>query len=100
MSECKFKVKRLRWWNLPIPLYKKLDNGNWLKIGYVWNATCFAVKNANYGWIAFVEDQSQKNLDEHELWSCDHCGSEIGHTKRSRIKSFLESTKKTMEHQY
>lgn len=87
----RFKTVRLRWWNLPVPLYKRGsvdENGHakWIRVGWVWNQKARLVNNIYEGWIAFVEDQTEENL---EIWNCEHCGVSATYMKQGKIKDYL-----------
>ena len=90
MSNPSWKVKRIRWWHLPVPLYRKDDDG-FTKIGWVWNQTAYIVNNLHHGWIAFVEDQTQERLKQLEVWSCSCCGAEIWGEKRRQIEAAVRA---------
>ena len=84
-----FKYVRLRWWNLPVPLYRK-DSDKFTKVGWIWNQPAYLVKNIHVGWVAFIEDQTAERLKHFEVWSCSCCGHEIWGTKRDQITKFIK----------
>ena len=88
MSNPTWKVKNLRWWNWPIPLYRK-DPDKWVKVGYVWNQRAFIVKNMYEGWVAFLDDQTEERLSYLDVWSCDCCGAEIMMSKKRAIEKYV-----------
>lgn len=94
MSGPNWKVKRLRWWNLPIPLYRK-DKDSWTKIGYIYNQKAYIVNNIHHGWIAFVEDQTQEHLSYLDVWSCNCCGAEISGSKKTMIEEYVKREQKS-----
>lgn len=89
MANPSWKVKKLRWWNFPIPLYRK-DSDKWTKIGWIWNQPAYIVKNIHHGWIAFVEDQTQARLSYLDVWSCNCCGAEIWGSKKTAIENYIK----------
>lgn len=60
MSTPRFKVEYVPWWR-PIRLAARNENG-FDFIGWVWRQKAYMVNNINHGWIAFLEDQTLKNL--------------------------------------
>ena len=88
MANPSWKVKRLRWWNLPVPLYRK-DAEGFTKVGWIWNQTAYIVNNIHHGWIAFVEDQTQERLSYLDVWSCSCCGAEIWGGKKESIEKYV-----------
>ena len=84
-----FKYVKLRWWNRPIPLYRK-DGEGYKKIGWIWNQPAYIVNNVHYGWIAFMEDQTEERLKYFDTWSCSCCGAEIWGTKKDQIEKFIK----------
>jgi len=97
MTNPSWKVKRLRWWNLPIPLYRKDGDEGWTKVGWIWNQTAYIVNNIHYGWIAFVEDQTKERLQYLDIWSCACCGAEIFGSKKTAIEEYIKNKDKTNE---
>lgn len=89
MSSPNWKVKKLRWWNLPIPLYRK-DKEGFTKIGWIWNQPAYIVKNIHYGWVAFLEDQTEERLKFLDVWSCACCGAEIWGSKKEMIEKYVK----------
>lgn len=89
MNSPRFKVKRLRWWNRPIPLYRKTAEG-FTKIGWIWNQPAYIVNNIHYGWVAFVDDQTEERLKYLDIWSCQCCGAELSYEKKENIKQYLK----------
>jgi hypothetical protein len=88
MTNPRWKLKRLRWWNLPIPLYRRDDEG-WTKIGWIWNQTAYIVNNIHHGWVAFVDDQTEERLKYIDVWSCQCCGAELSYDKKKNIEKYL-----------
>ena len=89
MANPSWKVKRLRWWNWPVPLYRKDEEG-FTKVGWVWNQPAYIIKNIYLGWIAFVEDQTTERLSYLDVWSCSFCGAEICGNKKQAIEGYIE----------
>lgn len=60
-----YKIAYVPWWR-PIMLMQRNEGmGNGFKhIGWLWRVKARQVKNINYGWIAFVEDQTEEKLQE------------------------------------
>lgn len=92
MSGPRWKVKRLRWWNWPIALYRKDKDSGFTRVGWIWNQPAYIVNNLNHGWIAFVEDQTAERLKYLDVWSCHCCGAELSSDKKTKIKQYIAST--------
>jgi len=74
MREPSFKVAYVPWWR-PIRLVMRNERG-FDFIGWAWRQKVYMVNNLNYGWIAFVEDQTENNLT-----TCHACGKPLAEEK-------------------
>ena len=89
MSEARWKVVDLKWWNKPIPLWDNAGK-NAKRVGWVWNQRAYLVNNLHVGWVAFVNDQTEDNID---LWFCPHCKASIWGSWKDKIVEKLKETK-------
>lgn len=87
-SESRWKIVDLKWWNKPIPLWRKSTNDKPAeRIGWVWNQKAYIVNNLLAGWIAFVDDQTHDKLSIEDIWRCPYCNASIwGGTREKIIK--------------
>ena len=92
MSSPFIKFKRLRWWNLPIPLYarEKGISDKHIRVGWVYNQPVYMIKNVYDGWLAYVDDQTEEHLNYLEVWSCGCCGAEIRNEKKKTIETYVK----------
>lgn len=92
-----FVVRKVNWWEKPIPLMQKIrisdsmGDFRWQKVGWVWNQEAYLVNNVYLGWIAPLEDQVPENLEERKLLSCDHCKHQFSFVKRDKLKAYYET---------
>ena len=85
-SESRWKIVDLRWWNKPIPLWRRsTDDKPAERIGWVWNQKAYIVNNLHAGWIAFVDDQTHNKLSIEDIWRCPYCNASIWGGNRERI---------------
>jgi hypothetical protein len=79
MSGPAFRVAYVPWWR-PIRLAARHANG-YDFIGWAWRQKVYMVRNMHHGWIAFLEDQTEKNLT-----TCNCCGRPLAslHNVNSR----------------
>ena len=97
MSNPRFVVRKVNWWEKPIPLMRKirisdgLGDFRWEKVGWVWNQEAYLVNNLSFGWFAPLEDQTQTNLEERKLLSCEYCKHEFSFNKRDKLKAYYDT---------
>ena len=48
------------WWPKLLAMQNKYGSSDF--IGYVWRTKAFLTRNDNYGWVAFLEDQTEEKM--------------------------------------
>ncbi|WP_428383700.1 hypothetical protein [Nevskia ramosa] len=61
------KIAYVPWWR-PVRLVQNVSGSTFKFIGWVWREKAYMVHNVNYGWLAWIEDQTPERLD-----SCPSC---------------------------
>lgn len=65
--------KSFCWWPKRLAMHMEKDGQKGFNfIGYVWLKETVLTRNMNYGWIAFIEYQTEENL---KADSCPRCGA-------------------------